>query len=287
MRKPIVLLLGAISLAALANVACSRERPAAHVGTTTVRSGEVQPSAINVEEVRTVLLARKPGAADTINALIITNENGVIDLKGKVEDDATKADLINHVRAMPGVKGVRDDLKVHAKRAEAKPEGKVGTTTTTGATEEMHATRADAVRHSMKTAQPMSEEIIRALVITDDGEIITVTGVVPDEDTHKKLLKAAKDAPGVKGVRDEIKVKKAGVKEKTEKDKAKGKGVKYMPKEAKETAKDYAKEAKDAAKDAKEAAKEAKGAAKDAKDAAKEKAKEPTPANPKLNPVKP
>lgn len=279
MRKPIVLLLGAFSLAAFGNVACSPRRPADNAGVTTIRSGEVQPPMVNVEEVRTVLLARKPEATDTINALVITNESGIVDLKGKVDDEATKADLINHVRAMPGVRGVRDNLKVHAKHAAVKPE--IGTTTTTAA-DDMHATRADAVRHSMKKAHPMGEEVIKALMITDDGEIITVTGIVPDEDTHQKLLKAAKETPGVKDVKDEVKVKKPEAK-----DKVKGKDLKDVPKDAKDAAKEHAKEAKEAAKDAKHHAKDAKDAAKDAKDTVKKKVKEPVPANPKLNPVTP
>ena len=112
----------------------------------------------------------------------------------KVADETTRMDLINHVRAMPNVRGVRDELQVHKHaRAEPKaPEPPVGTTTTTGATEDMHATRADAVRHALKKAHPQGEEIIKALIITDDGELITLTGIVPDEDTHKKLVKAAK-----------------------------------------------------------------------------------------------
>ena len=58
---------------------------------------------------------------------------------------------------MPGVRGVRDNLVVQ-KQAAAREREKVGTTTTTGATEDMHATRADAVRHSMKKAHPVNEE---------------------------------------------------------------------------------------------------------------------------------
>jgi osmotically-inducible protein OsmY len=211
MKKAIVVLIGALSL-----VACSKERqPAETVGTTAPRGAteRVQPTA-TVEEVRAVLLEKRPESADTINALAITNDGGIITLRGKVEDEPTRSDLVNRVRAMPNVRGVRDELRLHEKPAAGRHEhgGRPGTTTTTGGTMEQHPhekggmSKSDAVRKSMEKALPKAEHVIHGLTITDDGQVVTISGTVPDEATHHSLLKAAKDTPGVKSVKDDLKV---------------------------------------------------------------------------------
>jgi osmotically-inducible protein OsmY len=237
MRNAIVVLLGALSV-----LACSKEKPPENANvTTTTRSGMPEPSVVSVEEVRTNLLEKQPTAADSINALVITNDGGIITLRGKVEDEATHANLVNRTRAMPGVRGVRDEIQVVPKSAAA-PSDTSGTTTATGAmgggaggtmgqgggmggTQQQQGTmggstmggsmggqamgtKSDAVRQSMEKARPKSQAVIQGLTITDDGSMVTVAGMVPDETTHQALIKAAKDTPGVKGVQDDIKVEK-------------------------------------------------------------------------------
>jgi osmotically-inducible protein OsmY len=68
--------------------------------------------------------------------------------------------------------------------------------------------KTDAVRQSMHQARPQAMSVVHALTITEDGETVVVSGMVPDEATHQALLKAAKDTAGVKSVRDEMKVQK-------------------------------------------------------------------------------
>ncbi|MBX3204945.1 MAG: BON domain-containing protein [Labilithrix sp.] len=231
MRKAIV-----VSLGALALMACSKERqPIENAGITTTRGAEQQQPTASVEEVRTILIEKRPGSAEDINALIISSQGGIITLKGKVMDEATHADLVNRVRAMRNVRGVRDELEVGKKTAAAQHPAhgeQYGTTTTTGGTlpsqpghekdkgttgGTMHqqqghekdttaASKSDAVRKSMEKAHPGSQAVIHALTITDDGQIVTLSGTVPDETTHQRLLKSAKDTPGVKSVKDDLKV---------------------------------------------------------------------------------
>ncbi|HVH44726.1 MAG TPA: BON domain-containing protein [Labilithrix sp.] len=206
MRNAIVVLLGIMCL-----LACSKDKPADNANVTTTRGATDQVQPATVEEVRTILLERRPGSAETINALVITNDGGIVTLRGKVEDEATHADLVNRVKSMPNVRGVRDELQVGPKTAGATGDmtGKHGTTTTTGATDEKGTmSKSDAVRKNMEKARPKSEAVIHALTITDDGQIVTVTGVVPDEPTHQALAKAARETPGVKSVQDEMKVQK-------------------------------------------------------------------------------
>ncbi|MBX3262862.1 MAG: BON domain-containing protein [Labilithrix sp.] len=229
MRKAIVVLLGALGL-----VACAREKqPLESPGITTTRGAEQQQPTATVEEVRSVLLEKRPGSAEDINALIISSEGGIISLKGRVSDEATHSDLINRVRAMPNVRGVRDELHV-AKKAAARPGQRepYGTTTTTGGAvpsqqghekdkagaggamqqhqgheaDKATASKSDAVRKSLEAALPQSRAVIHALTITDDGQTVTLSGVVPDETTHKGLVKAAKETPGVKDVKDDLKI---------------------------------------------------------------------------------
>src|SRR5262249_36242959 len=123
-----VVLVGALGL-----LACSKEKPAED--TTMTRGATSESAPVSVEEVRTALLDKRPSASDQINALVITNDSGVITLRGKVEDEATHTDLVNRVRSMSNVRGVRDEIQVQPKTAMM-PEEQVGTTTTTGASQQ-------------------------------------------------------------------------------------------------------------------------------------------------------
>ncbi|MDF2693061.1 MAG: hypothetical protein K0S65_1444, partial [Labilithrix sp.] len=189
MRKANVVLLGMVGVFSLA--ACSKEKQPVEsaAGTTTIRGAEQQQPIASVDEVRTVLIERRPDAAETINGLIITNEGGIITLRGKVEDEATRSDLINRVRAMPNVRGVRDDLRMGRKAAAPRPEQgeKKGTTTTTGAPlgeghghEHEHGKEAtpktEAVRKAMEKARPKSESLIHGLTITEEHDGVVVKG---------------------------------------------------------------------------------------------------------------
>ena len=106
MRKAIVVVLGALSL-----MACKENKPAEHAATTTT-SGAAEPSPVTVAEVRTVLLEKRPGQSASIDALDIENDNGIVTLRGDVPDETTRADLVNRVRAMPNVRGVKDELRI-------------------------------------------------------------------------------------------------------------------------------------------------------------------------------
>ena len=224
MRNAIVVLLGALTLAA-----CAKDKPAENVGMTTTTRGAAEPQTnVQTEQVRSVLLNEHPSKADTIRGLIIMNDGNVITLRGKVHDEATKAALIDRVRSMPNVRGIRDELQVVPKTAEQQQQQQqpqpqqqaqqepgaepYGTTTTTGATgpgEEPakgEMSKSDAVRKNMEKARPKAASLIQGLTITEDGQDVTIKGTVPDAETHRALLKAAKETPGVKSVQDEMKV---------------------------------------------------------------------------------
>lgn len=218
MKKAIVLLVGALGL-----VACKEQPPAAHA-TTTTSGAAPHEGQVTIEEVRAVLLEKRPGESAMIQALDITNDDGIVTLRGEVPDDATRADLVNRVRAMPNVRDVHDELRVDPHQSMRHRRGRVGTTTTTGAPHDPQhqrgavgerdpthqgVSRTDTVRHAMMLSHPNDATVIRHLTIRDEGDgVIILGGVVPDEDTHRSVLKAAKEAPGVKSVRDELQVQK-------------------------------------------------------------------------------
>ncbi|HVJ91681.1 MAG TPA: BON domain-containing protein [Labilithrix sp.] len=216
MRKAIVVLLGALSL-----VACAQEKPAEDVSSTKTTAGEQQSTA-SVEQIRTFLLEKRPGAAEEINALVIRNDSGIVTLQGRVDDEQLRSDLVKHVRAMQSVRGVKDELYVKPKTSGAtESAGQYGTSTMTGAPlarqdheekakaeekERGELSKSDAVRKAMEKTHPKSEPVIHALTITDDGQTVTLKGAVPDEATHQALIKTARATPGVKNVRDELTV---------------------------------------------------------------------------------
>lgn len=218
MKSTIATILGALCV-----VACSHGKPADTANVTTItRATEVKP-AVTSQEIKTVIIARRPGSAKDIDALAITNDNGVVTLRGHVEDEATHNEVVSTVRSMANVKAVRDELQVLPMATASGAGDKYGldedydtTTTTAGEMDKKdHAdhekgemTKSGAVRKHLEEAAPKSVMIIRGLIITDDGEIVTLKGIVPDEPTHQRLAKAARETPDVKDIKDELKVQK-------------------------------------------------------------------------------
>jgi len=203
--------------AALTAVACAREqRPAEPIGTTMTTRGQQLPPA-SVEEVRAVMLETRPGAADTIHALVIATDDGIVTLRGRVDDQAMHSDLVNRVRAMPNVRGVRDEIQVAPKGApgaasreqdqQASPSESLPRAPAVGP-QSQPMSRVDAVRKSMHQSRPMAHAVIETLTIKEDGDTITVSGFVPDETTRQALLRAARETNGVKHVKDDLKIEK-------------------------------------------------------------------------------
>ncbi|MBX3188502.1 MAG: BON domain-containing protein [Labilithrix sp.] len=97
-------------LCVLALAACSRDHD--KPGTTQTTGA----STVDTEQVRLVLLEHNPAAWGAIRSLVITNDNGVVTVRGVVEDENMRQGILDDVRKHPNVKSVRDELRV------AKPE---------------------------------------------------------------------------------------------------------------------------------------------------------------------
>jgi hypothetical protein len=104
--KKTLLLFAALSLAA-----CSKNQPS-ESSEPTLTGGTVKSRPVAVEEIRLVMLEQRPGSPQTINAIHIVNDDGVVTLHGKVDDEQMKKALVDRVKKMPGVTDVKDQLEV-------------------------------------------------------------------------------------------------------------------------------------------------------------------------------
>src|SRR4051812_13065010 len=109
-----------VMLAVLVLAACSKDRDTAGTTTTTGAGLDRQTP---VEEVRMVMITERPESAAAIDAFRITNENGVVTLRGRVDDEETRMALVNRVRRMSGVKEVMDELSVVPPKLHDQPGG--------------------------------------------------------------------------------------------------------------------------------------------------------------------
>lgn len=183
MKTAIAVILGTACL-----VACGREKPVEPIGITMVtRSTQVRVPRTS-EELKATLIERRPDAAKSIDALDIKNDSGVVTIRGHVADETVRTDLVKYLKSMTGVKSVRDELEVDPAPGSS-------------------MARTHAIRKHMHEALPESDTIIRGLILTDDGEVITISGTIPDEEAREALLKAAHETPNVKGVKDEMKLR--------------------------------------------------------------------------------
>ncbi|MDB4936890.1 MAG: hypothetical protein JWP87_3862 [Labilithrix sp.] len=196
-RKVIAILMG------LALAACSKDR-SDHAGTTTTTGASDKGA--SVEDVRMVLVAERPDATAAINALQITNANGVVTLRGQVDDEGTKKALVERVKKMPGVKDVKDELGVIPERIKVQgaPPGQQRGTAPAAPTK---TPRTDAIRSEL-SKDPKAKAVVNEVVITDDGSVIVVSGTVPDQATHDAVIRDAKKAPGVRDVKDNLQTAK-------------------------------------------------------------------------------
>jgi osmotically-inducible protein OsmY len=292
MIRTTIVLLGTLSL-----VACTRDRSADKAGETTT-TGASTDAGISVESVRLKLIEGSPKGADALTNIDISNDDGIVTLRGKVDDESSKRDMLNAVRSMPNVKSVRDELLVAPKSPHpgSMQYGQPGSTEEHGMLEGIKQGAAGAKQGAIEGKEAMTEGIkqgaagakqgaiegkeavtegakqgaagakqgaiegkeavtegakqgaagakqgaiagmkegklsaaqtkavnavrshltqekaapaavLSELKITDEGGIIVLSGNVPDEATHAAVLTAAHKTPGLKGLRDELKIK--------------------------------------------------------------------------------
>jgi hypothetical protein len=169
-------------LGTLAALGCSKNTQQDKSGTVQLTGGTVTvlPSP---DAIRLSLKQAKPSDPEIDAFVIATDQNGIITIQGIVPDERTHVDLVRRVKSMPNVAGVHDQLQV--------PSSTAGT---------------EAVRSSMMRDQPQAADVVEHLIFMDDGAIILVRGIVPDQATHDALLQSAQKASGSETIRDDMHV---------------------------------------------------------------------------------
>ena len=217
MKRNLIVLLGTLTL-----LACQKDQ-SEKPGSTTI-TGASTDAGVTVEQIRSVLVQQGPRGTE-LSTITITNDNGIVTLRGRVEDESTKRQMLNTVRGISNVKSVRDDLQVTPKQDDHASQGGAmqGGAMQGGSMQGDHGGTAgmptgahagstktkntDAVRSHLTQDKVAPTPVITSLLISDDGELVIISGIVPDQRTHDAVLKSAQKTPGVKGVRDDLKIK--------------------------------------------------------------------------------
>jgi osmotically-inducible protein OsmY len=197
-------------LVGLALAACSKER-AEKVGTGTTTGATDKDRQATAEEIRMVMVAERPDATASINALEIRNIDGVVTLRGQVADEEVKKALRERVKRLPNVREVKDELAVIPARIKVEgapaPQVQPGQPGAAPRAASTQTPRTEAIRSHM-SKDPKTEVVMRKLLITDDGAVVVISGIVPDQATHDAVMKHAKKAPGVGEVKDQMQIQK-------------------------------------------------------------------------------
>lgn len=107
-----------MSLVVVGLLACAKDRPVESPSSTTTTSADVPPSGgmQMVEHVRSVLRAQYPALHAEIDGLVIAESDGTITLAGEVADERARAEILETVRGIEGVRDVRDVIRVKTKK---------------------------------------------------------------------------------------------------------------------------------------------------------------------------
>lgn len=141
----------------------------------------------------------------------VTTANAIVTLTGIVHSDRERQQAVSIARNTDGVKNVVDKLTV---RPEAGTTGKTGTRTepparVPGEDELARVAESEAMILTQIKAKFALDPLVNALAIdvdVDDG-MVTLTGEVKDQAAHARALEIARSVKGVKGVKDQLKIK--------------------------------------------------------------------------------
>jgi osmotically-inducible protein OsmY len=134
----------------------------------------------------------------------ITVQDGVVTLRGIVEVRATKELADGVVGNVDGVEAVRNELRL------AEPAKKADTPVAKGVAE-VEREFSDAWLKAKVKAQLVADIGFRSREVEVDvaDGIVALTGTVPNADYRRLAVEAAKRTPGVREVRDLLKLPKA------------------------------------------------------------------------------
>jgi osmotically-inducible protein OsmY len=138
-----------------------------------------------VAEVKGALVAADPDSAATVG---VAARDGVVTLRGRVRDAATKARLLAAARKNSGVVRVVDRLRVDPRAPQLRQQ--VGDAALTA--------RIEAAITAQVGPQNVGVRV--------SGGVATVSGTVPDAKTKATVLASARGTSGIRNVVDRIRV---------------------------------------------------------------------------------
>jgi osmotically-inducible protein OsmY len=145
----------------------------------------VLKDALLIAEVKSSLTAEDPDSAATVG---VAARDGVVTLRGRVRDAATKARLDRAARKSSGVVRVVDQLKIDPRAPQLRQQ--VGDVAL--------AARVQTAITAELGPQNVSVRVERG--------VATLTGSVPDRKTKATVLAAARGTSGIRNVVDRIRV---------------------------------------------------------------------------------
>ncbi len=145
----------------------------------------VLKDALLIAEVKSALTATDPDSAATVG---VTARDGVVTLRGRVRDAATKARLAGAARTSSGVVRVVDDLRIDPRAPQLRQQ--VGDVAL--------AARVETAITAQLGPQNVSVHV--------DRGVATLTGAVADRKTKTTALAAARGTSGIRNVVDRIRV---------------------------------------------------------------------------------
>jgi len=115
----------------------------------------------------------------------VETKNGMVSLRGKVENAAEKQAAEEIARGIEGVKGVRNELQV-----------------VPGTAKELVEVKDDEITTQVKTRLETDGKLKSVDVRTDNG-VVTLTGRLPNITDSARASQMAREVPGVRSVRND------------------------------------------------------------------------------------
>jgi osmotically-inducible protein OsmY len=198
---------GLVLLVSLGAPGCNREQPAEE---RTTAAPAATPSARDDSGIATAVMA-KFYTDDTIRGrrIDVTADNGVVTLRGTVDNESAKQHAVNVAQNVEGVARVNDELSVGQMASGEKPAEPAETpvTGTAGADATMRSpawitTKIQSQYFLSSNIKPWTVD-----VTTSNTGVVTLEGTVDTQEKKTEALRIARNTEGVKDIVDHITVR--------------------------------------------------------------------------------
>jgi hyperosmotically inducible periplasmic protein len=160
----------------------------------------------------TTAVKTKLAADDTVRAtdINVDTKNGVVTLKGEVQNAAAKTRAIELAKATDGVRDVVDAITVMPAAAPTSGVMDDAQRKAGESARDVSATLGDTGITSAIKTKLLADTAVSGLKIDVDttDAVVTLKGEVPSAAEKRRAVEIAKDTDGVKSVKDQLKIAK-------------------------------------------------------------------------------